>query len=257
MNVNQPTARRMPWVIRPSPRPQAKLRLFCFPYAGGGAASYRNWSDELPEWVELCPIELPGRGMRLAEAPFTRMQPLVEAIVPALLPYLDRPFALFGHSMGALIGFEVARLLRKNYNLLPTCLFISGVSGLFEPNYSRSIHALPEAEFIEELRLLNGTPEAVLENPELMDLLLPVLRADFAITETYTDSAEPPLNCPIIVFGGLNDPKVDRSDLEGWRFQTSESFSLHILPGDHFFIHTAQTYLLTLITQQLSVYIHR
>jgi medium-chain acyl-[acyl-carrier-protein] hydrolase len=256
MNGSQTTTTRLtPWVICPKPNPHASLRLFCFPYAGGGAASYRNWSDELPALIEVCPIELPGRGTRITEPPFTRMAPLVEAIAPALLPYLDRPFAFFGHSMGALISFELAHLLRKKYRLLPTYLFISGVSGRFEPNDRRSIHTLPKAEFIKELRLLNGTPEAVLENTELMDLLLPILRADFAITETYSYSVEPPLSCPMMVFGGLDDPKVNRSQLEVWRFQTSATFSLQLLLGDHFFIHTAQTHLLTLIAQQFPDYI--
>jgi medium-chain acyl-[acyl-carrier-protein] hydrolase len=239
------------WVSCPRPNPLANLRLFCFPYAGGGALTFRTWCDRIPATVELCSVELPGRGTRLQEPLFTRLTPLVEAIAPALLPYLDKPFAFFGHSMGAMICFELTRLLRLEYNIIPVHLFVSGRRAPQIPNQKPPIHALPEALFIEELRRLNGTPEAVLENRELMELVLPILRADFAIVETYTYINEPALECPITVFGGLQDREVERENLEAWQEQTRAAFALQMFPGDHFFLNSAQAMLLESLGRSL------
>jgi medium-chain acyl-[acyl-carrier-protein] hydrolase len=240
------------WIIFPKPNLQAHLRLFCFPYAGGSSFIFRTWANSLPLTIEVCPIELPGRGMRMKLAPFHRMEPLVNAIAPALQPYLDKPFAFFGHSMGGLIGFEVARLLFKNYGISPVHLFVSGSRAPQIPDPDPPIHALPEPTFIEELRRFNGTPPAVLENAELMQLFLPILRADFAVLETYVYDSDAPLECPIAVFGGLQDSKVSREELQGWEKQTKASFSLQMFPGDHFFLHSAQSLLL----ESLGKYLH-
>ena len=240
------------WVTCPKPNPQAILRLFCFPYAGSGSGIFRSWLNCLPINVEICPIELPGRGMRLMEPPFTRISPLVEAIALSLLPYLNQPFACFGHSMGALISFELTRLLRDRYDRSPVHLFISGRRAPQIPDLDPPIHALPDPDFIDKLRHLNGTPAAVLENDELMQLLLPTLRADFAVLETYAYVPEPPLECPITTFGGLQDAEVSYKQLEAWRDQTLATFSLQMLPGNHFFIHSAQALLLEALAQALS-----
>lgn len=239
------------WIVYPQPNSQAKLRLFCFHYAGGRAWIFRNWSDDLPSSVEICSIELPGRGFRLIEPPFTSLDPLVEAIASALLPHLEKPFAFFGHSMGGLISFELTRTLRKNHGLKPLHLFISGHRAPQLPDPDPPIHNLPESEFVDELRDLEGTPEEVLENAELMQLLLPSLRADFAVIETYAYVAEPPLECPITAFGGLQDQEVSYDELKAWQEQTNASFSLHMLPGNHFFLHSAQLLLLKLLSQDL------
>lgn len=240
------------WIVRPQPNPQAHLRLFCFPFAGGSALAFRLWSNSLPKTIELCAVELPGRGKRLNEAAFTNIKPLVEALASALLPSFDKPFAFFGHSLGALVSFELARLLRRNYNFLPVHLFVSGRRAPQIPLKNPPIHNLPEPAFMEELRRLNGTPAAVLENAELMQLLLPILRADFAVNETYNYTNEPPLECPISAFGGLQDSEASCDELEAWAVQTSSSFSLQMFPGDHFFISSAQLLLLQSITQQLN-----
>ena len=137
--------------------------------------TFRTWPNSLPITIEICPVELPGRGKRITSAPFTSLQLLVQAIAIALLPYLDKPFAFFGHSMGGLVSFELARLLRKKYNKSPVHLFVSGYRAPQIPDPHPPIHALPEPEFLEELRRLNGTPEIVLENTELMQMLLPAL----------------------------------------------------------------------------------
>lgn len=244
------------WVSwRSSPNPQASLRLFCFPYAGGAALTFRTWRDSLPMAFEVCPVELPGRGKRITSAPFTRLQFLVQAIVIALLPYLDKPFAFFGHSMGGLVSFELARLLRKKYNKSPVHLFVSGYRAPQVPDPDPPIHGLPEPEFLEELRRLNGTPEALLENTELMQLLLPAIRADFAVIETYAYIPESPLDCPITAFGGLQDREVSCDDLKAWIEQTNAAFSLHMLPGDHFFLRSAQPLLLQSLSQEMYAYV--
>ncbi|MBD1806821.1 thioesterase [Microcoleus sp. FACHB-SPT15] len=241
------------WVTCPKPNPQAKLRLFCFPYAGSGALSFRTWSDSLPSTVEVCPIELPGRGSRLMESPFTQLSALIPELACALRPYLDKPFAFFGHSLGGLVSFELAQQLGRHYGLSPVHLFVSGCRAPQIPTPRPPIHALPESAFMDELRRLNGTPETVLENAELMQLLLPVLRADFALLETYVYAPKPPLDCPISAFGGLQDREVSCDELEAWGEQTNAAFSLQMLPGDHFFLHSARSLLL----QSLSTKLHQ
>lgn len=193
--------------------------------------------------------------MRLKEPPFDRLAPLAEAIVEALLPCLDKPFAFLGHSMGALISFEVARRLRRIHRE-PGQMFVSGRWAPQWPDPDPPTHALPEAEFIAELRRLNGTPEAVLGNRELMQLLLPTLRADFAVLETCGYEPEPSLTCPIVAFGGLQDPDVTCEMLEAWRQQTCSGFSLQMLPGDHFFLHAAQPMLQQALYRALSSLIY-
>lgn len=244
------TQTKNPWIKYPKPNRQAQLRLFCFPYAGGGAQIFRPWPDSLPPTVEVCAIELPGRGTRLKHASFTRIEPLVEAIALALLPMLDKPFAFFGHSMGALVSFELARLLRKQSSLRPRHLFVSGRRAPQIPNLE-IIHTLPEAELIEKLSGYNGTPSEVLKNPELMELFLPILRADFEVLETYVYKNEPAFDFPITAFGGLQDAEVTRQDLEAWANHTTAAFDLQMFPGNHFFIHSDQKLLLEALTSQL------
>jgi len=237
------------WISFRKPRPEARLRLFCFPYAGAGALIFRTWSDGLPADVEVCPVQLPGRGTRLMERPFIRLAPLVEALAQALVQLLDRPFAFFGHSLGALVSFELARRVRKQYGMDPVRLFVSAGRAPQIPHRGPAIHTLPEEQFVAELRRLNGTPRELLSHVELMEIMLPLLRADFALYETYVYSSEAPLNCPISAFGGLLDHSVNDSDLEAWRAQTSMFFSLRMFPGDHFFLN--QPLLLPVLSQEL------
>jgi medium-chain acyl-[acyl-carrier-protein] hydrolase len=240
------------WVTRPVPNPGASLRLFCLPYAGGGSSIFRAWGETLPTTVDVCPVQLPGRENRFEERPFTNLRDLVETLAHALDPYLDRPFALFGHSMGALIAFELARQLRRESRAAPAHLLVSGFRAPQLPGREDPIHNLPQTEFMDELRELNGTPEEILQVSELMELLLPVLRADFTMVETHTHSPEAPLACPISAYGGLDDRHATRETLAPWRDQTQERFSLELLPGDHFFLRSAVTPLLEAISKLLS-----
>jgi medium-chain acyl-[acyl-carrier-protein] hydrolase len=240
-----------PWIAFGTPNPKARLRLFCFPYAGTGGSIFRTWPGGLPEDVEVCPVQYPGRGTRPMETPFTAISPLVQALAQALLPLLDKPFAFFGHSLGALVAFELARQLRRQSGPQPVRLFVSADRAPRSPRRDRPINALPEADFLVELVRLNGTPRKVLEDAELMQIMLPVLRADFAIYETYAYSPEPPLACVIAGLGGLQDQRVRRDDLAAWRDETDDAFSLRMFPGDHFFLNTAQPLLLQALSQDL------
>ncbi len=241
---------KVPWLAYHQPAPRAALRLFCFPYAGGSAFIYRSWAESFPLPVEVCPVQLPGRGSRIGEAPFTQMPRLVETLAREMRPWLDKPFAFFGHSMGAIISFELARLLRGEGAPKPAHLFLSARPAPETPRTHPPTYNLPDAEFREELRRLNGTPREVLEHPELMEVVLPLLRADFELIQTYAYQPEPPLDCSISAFGGLQDC-IERDDLQGWRRQTNAGFSLRMFPGDHFFIHTAQPTLLRMMSNEL------
>jgi medium-chain acyl-[acyl-carrier-protein] hydrolase len=240
-----------PWFPYHKENRQARLNLFCFPYAGGGALIYRNWSRNLPTTVAVQAVQLPGRGNRIQAEPFTNMTALVPATADALFPYLDQPFAFFGHSMGARISFELARYLRRNNGPRPEALFVSGGRAPQVPDDDPIRYNLPEPEFIEELRRLNGTPPEVLEHPELLQLMIPLLRADFSVVETYEYLTEPPLNCPIFAFGGLQDIDVTRAHIEAWREQTTGHFWMRMFEGDHFFFRTCETDLLRIIGQKL------
>lgn len=226
------------WVTCPRPRPDAEMRLFCFPYAGGGASAYRAWAAHAPETLEVCPVQLPGRENRLREPLYTRLPALVASLHEVIRPFLDRPFAFFGHSLGAIIAFELARELRRRGGELPQQLFVSARLAPQDADPEPPMYVLPDDEFRAQLRKLSGTPEAILQNEELMAMLLPILRADFAINEAYVYAEEPPLSCPISAFGGHSDPKVSQGELERWHAQTSGSFSLRMQPGNHFFINS-------------------
>lgn len=232
--TTRPTPDR--WITRPRPAPRARLRLFCLAHAGGGASAFRGWADVLPSDVEVCPVQPPGRENRIAEPAFDRVEPLVQALADAIDPYLDLPFALFGHSNGALISFELSRLLRQRGRPGPVHLFASGRRAPDLPAGTGPIHALPEAEFLGELGKLGGLPQALLEHRELLSLLVPTLRADVSIHETYEFREEAPLACPITAYGGVADVKVTRAHLQAWGRHTAGPFVLRMFPGGHFYL---------------------
>jgi medium-chain acyl-[acyl-carrier-protein] hydrolase len=239
------------WTSYPRPNPGARLRLFCLPYAGGGASIFRTWPAGLPAHVEVIAIQLPGRESRIKEQPYTRLDQLIQTFAHVLLPLLDTPFMVFGHSMGALIGFELARYLRDEYGYVPACLFVSGQAAPQLPPSASPTHALQEPAFLERIRRLNGTPDEVFQQAELLQLVLPVLRADLTVCETYIYRPAAPLNCPISAFGGLEDATVSHGALSAWCEQTSRSFTLRMLPGNHFFLRGASNLLLQAISDDL------
>jgi medium-chain acyl-[acyl-carrier-protein] hydrolase len=184
------------------------------------------------------------------EPPFVDLSCLIAALTEALIPLLDKPFAVFGHSMGALVGHETVRSLRRRNARMPVHFFASGCFAPHLPD-PYPLHHLPHEEFVRELRHLGGMPKEVLEIQELMDLILPSLRADFTATETYVYKDEPPVSSPISVFGGWRDPLTTEESLEAWRIHTTGYFSMRMFPGDHFFIHSMQRPLLDLIVSEL------
>ena len=229
-----------------------RLSMFCFPFAGGGASIFREWKADLPAAVEIHPIQLPGRENRWGEEPFTNLSVLVEVLIDALDPLFNLPFVFFGHSMGALISFEFAKQLQRKTEKKPLHLFISGARAPQIPDPDPPIHQLPDEAFIHELQRLNGIPEMVLRDAELMGLVLPTLRADVTLCETHEYTADEPLSCPITAYGGQHDKKINRDHLAGWSSHTSDAFTFRAFPGDHFYLTSCRKLLLRALSAELT-----
>ncbi len=239
------------WLVYPQPNSSATAHLFIFPYAGGAPSSFNKWTVEFPNTIEVSIVHYPGRGSRFNEPPIKELSVLVEEIANAIQPELDKPFFFFGHSLGAVIAFELARRLGTQ----PKILFVSACGAPHIPNPNRPIHSLSDSEFIKSLQELNGLPAEVAGNAELMELLLPVLRADFEAVENYQyTSSEQRLNCPIVAFGGSEDAHVDRTRLESWDHLTTGSFKSQYFSGDHFFINTARQSVITSMIAEMESY---
>lgn len=238
-----------PWFVPPRYDGNADFRLFIFPYAGGSPAAFNKWTIEN---VECWTAHYPGRGSRYSEPVIKNIPSLVEPLAHAIPPLLDKPFAFFGHSMGAVIAFELIRSMRQNDLPLPRLLIVSACGAPHIPDPHAPIHALPDDEFLAELQKLNGVPSGLLEQPEAMQLLLPIVRADFEAIETYRAASQAPLEIPMIALGGSHDPRVSRERLEGWSTQTSAGFRAQTFDGDHFFIHTEKETILDLIQEGLT-----
>ncbi len=239
-----------PWWVVPRPNPNAKVRLFCFPYAGGHASLYRSWAGCLPESVEVCALQPPGRANRMTESPISSVPEFTDRLGPALVPLTDKPFVFFGHSMGSILSFEACVWLRRRGLNLPQHLFVSGrrAPHIVDPE---NIHTKSDEEFLNEIAKLKGTPESVLQNRELLRLLLPSLRSDFTLCETYRYVQDRPLPLPITAFGGLEDDETHDGRLEAWQQHTSVQFRSHRIPGDHFFIHCQEETLLSAMRSYL------
>ncbi|CBN59190.1 Type II thioesterase [Kamptonema sp. PCC 6506] len=243
------------WIKCPQSNPQANLRLFCLPYAGGGTSIFRLWPRELPSNVELCAIELPGRENRLREQPISNLEILTDKLVEVFLQHLDKPFAIFGHSMGALIAYDLARKLQQR-NVNPVYLFVSGRPAPNLPEIYSPIHLLPNAEFIEKLtKVYSAIPDVVLKDEELMELFLPVLRADLTLVETYIHCQVEPLDCPIFALGGLEDKEASHHYLAPWGEYTRSSFSVQMFPGGHFYLNENRQLLLQFLSETLKDYL--
>jgi medium-chain acyl-[acyl-carrier-protein] hydrolase len=227
-----------------------RLQLFCFPYAGGGASIFRSWQAETGPFIRIHPIRLRGREGRIFEPPLGSVPEAAETIAAEIVPGIEGPFAFFGYSFGALLAFETARVLRRQ-GTGPDRLMVAALKAPQLPLGRKPIHDLPDREFTEEIRKFRGTPDAVLQNDELMSLVLPAIKADFAAYETYRYSAEAPLDCPITAMGGTKDLSVPPDKLAAWGEQTSTSFATRLFPGDHFFIHSARQLLTWTIAQEL------
>lgn len=220
--------------VRRAARPSPRSRLVCFPFAGAGASVYRDWPELLPSEVEVLAIQPPGREDRVTERPFTQLEALVRALAQVLRPYLGLPTGFFGHSSGALVAFETARRIAAR-GAPPPHLFVAGQAAPQLPLRLPEIHDLPEPEFREAIRDIDGTAPEVFADEGLMSVLVPTLRADFTLWEGYRYRPGPPLPSPITVFGGESDDRSTLDDLEAWRAQTTGAFRLELFPGAHFF----------------------
>lgn len=236
----------------PRQTPRARLRLFCFPFGGGGASVFIPWLNRMPAGVEVCPVQPPGRENRFLEPPVTRLPQMVARLAEALAPCLDRPFALFGHSLGALTAFELARQLRRQGLPPPEWLFASGHPAPHLPRRRPAISHLARPELTRALREHFDLDPALLDSEDLMDLIFPALRADYEIVETYAYRDEPPFACPITVFGGASDPETTRDELLAWRRHTTGPFRTQVLEGRHMFIQTSRDALLAEVVRDLA-----
>ncbi len=240
------------WVACPAPRAWPRVRLYCVPFAGGGASTFRAWPALLPAGVEMRAIQLPGREGRLREVPYRNLASLVAELAYVLAPELELPFAIFGHSLGALIAFELARQLRRNGGPQPVHLFVSAHRAPHLQDPEEPLHALPEAQFIEKLQFrYGGIPDVIRGDPELLQLFLPMLRADMTMLETHRYAAEEPLDTPITAFGGRDDPRAPIAGLEAWRTQTVGAFRTEQLAGGHFYLNEARAPLVASIARDL------
>jgi surfactin synthase thioesterase subunit len=228
------------WLVPATPAADATRRLFCLPYAGGGASLFHPWRAHMPPGVALVAVQLPGRENRLREPAFTNVAGLVAAMGPRLRPYFDRPYSLLGYSYGALLAFELARWLRRQGERPPDHLFVAARRAPHLAGEGPVVHRYADSELVEWLRDLGGTPDLLLQHPELLPLYLPILRADLTAHETYCYRPEEPLQVPITAFGGLGDRQARPAEVEAWREQTSSAWSAHFYPGGHFFVKEHQ-----------------
>ncbi len=225
-----------PWFVRYLDPPAPQARLYLFPYAGGGANALRSWAAQLGDNIEVLGVQLPGREARVRETPIRSIDTLADLLVDQL-PSEEIPTGFFGHSMGSLIAFELARRLhRQQHPAAPQLLVVSGHRAPQTARMIKPFSQMPDRQLIDELRALGGTPQAVLDNAELMGLLLPCIRADFAACETYQHQAGPPLPCPIHVFCGTDDPHAPLGLMAEWQLQTTGEFSVTPFTGGHFFL---------------------
>ena len=240
------------WGMQGREQTPARLRLFCFHHAGGSASVFRPWLNNAPRDIEICPVQLAGRENRFLEQPATSLTTLIGQIEEAIISYLDCPFAFFGHSMGAMLCFELARALRRNHGLEPRYLFLSAFAELQQPRPAPFSH-LPDGQFVDQFqRRFRSLPDDVMTNQELLTYYLPILRADFTLVETYNYYADEPFICPITAMGGLQDHVVKRSSLTAWRQHTRDLFLLRMFPGGHLYIQDAQDAVLAYLFQALA-----
>jgi len=243
-----------PWIAGGRTSSRALCRLFCLPHSGSGAFQFATWKDFLPGVLDICPIQLPGRENRLRESPFTRIQTIVENLASEINPYLDRPYILYGYSLGALVAFELVRELRRRKISAPLALYALARRAPHLPQQDVPVHRLPDNLFLAEVtRRYGGMPAIILKDAELMKLLIPVLRADITALETYVYEEQDPLDCPIYAFGGNADSTAKERDLDAWRSHTKSGFELKMFDGDHFFIRNNRESIFHSILAQISI----
>ncbi len=243
------------WVNCPKPVAKPKLRLICFPPAGSGTIIYHKWAACLPPNVEMWNMRLPGRESRLRDPLFYRLPPLIESIAETLIPHLDVPYLLFGHSLGSLISFELTRYIRGPGSPMPLHLILSGHRAPHRPPLMPPIHQAGDEQFLTQVKAMGGTPDAVFENEEIVELMLPPLRADFTVCENYRFLEDKPLDIPINVFGSDQDCHAHEADILAWEQHTTGTFKSKMFHGNHFYFQNDPEPLLSSINQSLQQYL--
>lgn len=229
-----------------------RLRLLCFPYAGGSASVFRGWERHLPSCVEVLAAQLPGRAGRWREAPLTNLNTVVEALRGPVAPYLDKPFAFFGHSMGALISLELARRIRDDFGSEPWRLFVASCNPPLLDRPMPTLATLGDDDLRKQLSDL-GLADEVLAEEELMEVLLPLVRADLGVADGYVDRDGERLSCPVTAFHGQRDPMVTRDDMALWSRVTHGRFVLRSVPAAHLFDNQGWQAVLTAVSDDLQV----
>ncbi|MDX2679228.1 thioesterase II family protein [Streptomyces soliscabiei] len=244
-------ARAESWGVRWRRSPQARLRLFCLPHAGGGAAAFRHWAAHLSPGIEVVAIRLPGRETRFREEPHHRLDRLVSALVRDIEPLLDRPHAWFGHSMGAGIAFEACRAMRRLGMPEPRRLLVAASPAPHLPRRETPVHQAPDHDLVARLGELNGTSAELFKDKAVLAALLPMLRADFSVAETHRYRPEAPLTCPISAYGGTDDATTTPGDLQEWDRHTTADATVRAFSGGHFFLHESANRFLDVLTADL------
>jgi medium-chain acyl-[acyl-carrier-protein] hydrolase len=234
------------------PLQPGSVRLFCIPFAGGSASFYDGWLASAPPWLQVCPIELPGRGWLSSEPLPISLSKLAHEISSALYRYTDVPYAIFGHSMGALLAYEVASHLESSGRLQLRRLFVSGSRAPFVSHKEPRVSDLPDAEFWEHIRDLQGTPEEILAQPDLIELLLPVLRSDFALCEQYRLQHAYFLQAPVTALSGEQDKRTLIKDVQMWGRLTTGGFRCLEFSGGHFFLKESESAVISAVCNELA-----
>jgi len=229
-------AKKMSWLPSINTDEAVKYRVFCFPFAGAGSSIYRSWIEEMRPEIDVCPIQLPGRENRIQEPAIDNVEQMVAEVIEVIKSYLDTPFAFFGHCIGALIGYELASELKRQFQPAPEHIYVSAFRAPDYENPNRVLHGLTDMEIKEELRGYGGFPDAVLDNDDVMCTLMPMLRADFALHENYGFNGYQRLECPISVFGGDEDHIVRQEHMENWKDRSEAEVNMRIFKGGHFFL---------------------
>ncbi|MGB1009785.1 MAG: thioesterase II family protein [Thiolinea sp.] len=241
-----------PWLTNFNLKPHNRIRLFALPYSGAGAGMYFSWSKHFhANGIDLIAIQPPGREQRIHEKPITHLPDLVGEILNSIYPLTDQDFAFFGHSLGGLIAFELTQKLIKEGKKIPKHLFVSAFRSPDIPNPNPELHQLNDSVFLKKIAEYGGTPDTILKNNELMALLLPILRADFKLLETYRYQPTKPMSCPITLFNGEKDAIVKPVHMSNWRHHTNTRFRKVVFPGNHFFINDNRKEIISEITNQL------
>lgn len=259
------STRLSPWFFCPKKNPSASLRLICFPYAGGSAAVYASWLRHLPGDIEMLSIQYPGRATRFREAPITDLDTIVKECAQAIAAQSDKPLVLFGHSMGARIAYEVTLYLKKQYEIIPQLLIASASAPPHKGSDANSVYVqrekarggvpmykLNDADFCAELRFLQGTPDALLADDEMMALVLPSLRADFELVQHYTQpKSREKVACPLVTFCSDGDVVVGKDAIGAWRELTEVEYRQFDFSGNHFFIHTLERQVIAVMNAEI------